>query len=141
LDDVSPNRISESSTSFFRSFSVNTICLETTFFALVLIPLAAFILYRTRLDSAFVRVASIRKPAPLWALNVMGYRYAGVTISGFLAGIGGTAYILASTSDVYGDVAGIGFLALAVMIFGNWDAIKILGSRNLLRFLQNLGAI
>jgi simple sugar transport system permease protein len=59
-----------------------------------------------------------------------------VTISGFLAGIGGTAYILASTSDVYGDVAGIGFLALAVMIFGNWDAIKILGAAIFFAFFK-----
>jgi simple sugar transport system permease protein len=134
-----PSDFGMTTTSFFRSFSVNTICLETTFFALVLIPLAAFILYRTRFGLRLRSCGEHPEASASLGLNVVGYRYAGVTISGFLAGIGGTAYILASTSDVYGDVAGIGFLALAVMIFGNWDAIKILGAALFFAFFKTLG--
>ena len=134
-----PSDFGMTTTSFFRSFSVNTICLETTFFALVLVPLAAFILYRTRFGLRLRSCCEHPEASASLGLNVVGYRYAGVTISGFLAGIGGTAYILASTSDVYGDVAGIGFLALAVMIFGNWDAIKILGAALFFAFFKTLG--
>jgi ABC-type uncharacterized transport system permease subunit len=135
----SPSDFGMTTTSFFRSFSVNTICLETTFFALVLIPLAAFILYRTRFGLRLRSCGEHPEASASLGLNVLVYRYAGVTVSGFLAGIGGTAYILASTSDVYGDVAGIGFLALAVMIFGNWDAIKILGAAAFFAFFKTLG--
>src|SRR5574344_82629 len=135
----SPNSFGIIDASFIRSFSVYTICLETTFFALVLIPLAAFILYRTRFGLRLRSCGEHPEASASLGLNVMGYRYAGVTISGFLAGIGGTAYTLASTSDVYGDVAGIGFLALAVMIFGNWDALKILGAAIFFAFFKTLG--
>ena len=48
-------------------------------------------------------------------------RYAGTTISGALAGMGGFVYSLTTANCTSnGDVAGFGFLALAVMIFGNW---------------------
>jgi len=135
----SPDNFGISSASFIRSFSVYTICLETTFFALILIPFAAFVLYRTRFGLRLRSCGEHPEASASLGLNVFAYRYAGVTISGFLAGIGGTAYTLASTSDVYGDVAGIGFLALAVMIFGNWDALKILGAAVFFAFFKTLG--
>lgn len=53
-------------------------------------------------------------------------RYAGVTIGGFLAGVGGIAYVLVVSSSFDGQVAGYGFLALAVMIFGNWKPVRII---------------
>ena len=56
-------------------------------------------------------------------------RYAGVTISGALAGMGGFVYALTTTNcTANGDVAGFGFLALAVMIFGNWKPLNIAGA-------------
>lgn len=127
------------SRSFLRSFSVYTICLETTFFALVLIPVAALILNRTRFGLRLRSCGEHPEASASLGLNVFGYRYAGVSISGFLAGIGGTAYTLASTSTVYGDVAGIGFLAIAVMIFGNWDSLKILAAAVFFAFFKTLG--
>jgi ABC-type uncharacterized transport system permease subunit len=124
--------------TFFSFLAVHTICLETTFFALILIPIMAFILYRTRFGLRLRSCGEHPEASASLGLNVFGYRYAGVTISGFLAGIGGTAYTLASSSDVYGDVAGIGFLSLAVMIFGNWNAIKILGAAVFFAFFKTL---
>ncbi|MDY6007855.1 MAG: ABC transporter permease, partial [Gemmiger sp.] len=53
---------------------------------------------------------------------------AGVLISGFLGGIGGLAYTLAAGSGFNSSVGGYGFLALAVMIFGNWKPLPILAS-------------
>ena len=53
-------------------------------------------------------------------------RYAGTTISGALAGMGGFVYALTTANCASnGDVAGFGFLALAVMIFGNWKPVNI----------------
>ena len=61
-------------------------------------------------------------------INVYKMRYAGVLISGFLGGIGGLAYTVAAGSGFNSDVGGYGFLALAVMIFGNWKPFPILAS-------------
>ena len=57
-------------------------------------------------------------------------RYLGVGLSGFLAGIGGFTYSMTTANCTStGEVAGYGFLALAVMIFGNWTPLNIaLGS-------------
>ena len=53
-------------------------------------------------------------------------RYAGVSISGALAGMGGFVYAMTTANCTSnGDVAGFGFLALAVMIFGNWKPLNI----------------
>ena len=59
-------------------------------------------------------------------INVYKMRYAGVSISGALAGMGGFVYSLTTANCTSnGDVAGFGFLALAVMIFGNWKPLNI----------------
>lgn len=60
-------------------------------------------------------------------ISVRKMRYAGVIISGILGGIGGIAYITASVNEwEFSDgVVGFGFLALAVMIFGQWNTFKI----------------
>lgn len=60
-------------------------------------------------------------------INVTKYRYYGVLISGALAGIGALAYILPTQSfwNSASGVAGFGFLALAVMIFGQWKPGRI----------------
>ena len=54
-------------------------------------------------------------------------RYAGVLISGVLGGLGGIVYITAGVSEwkFENGVAGFGFLALAVMIFGQWKPVNI----------------
>jgi simple sugar transport system permease protein len=58
-------------------------------------------------------------------INVYHYRWAGTIISGCLAGLGGLAYIISSTVSFDGSVNGYGFLAIAVLIFGQWKPEKI----------------
>ena len=60
-------------------------------------------------------------------INVYFQRYLGVSLSGILAGLGGFAYVIQSAGcwDFKYGVVGFGFLALAVMIFGQWKPVKI----------------
>ena len=70
-------------------------------------------------------------------------RYAGVLISGLLGGLGGIVYITAgvSTWKFENGVAGFGFLALAVMIFGAWHPLKIALAALLFGLFRALGNV
>lgn len=58
-------------------------------------------------------------------INVYRIRYAGVIISGVLGGIGGLTFVVPTSTNFNATVAGYGFLALAVLIFGQWRTNKI----------------
>jgi len=76
-------------------------------------------------------------------INVYKMRYAGVLISGLLGGLGGIVYITAGVSvwKFENGVAGFGFLAMAVMIFGGWHPIKIALASLLFGFCRALGNV
>ncbi len=73
-------------------------------------------------------------------INVYRMRYPGVCISGMLAGVGGFAFTVAAGSGFQSTVAGYGFLALAVMIFGNWKPLSILGASVFFAFFKIIGS-
>ena len=74
-------------------------------------------------------------------INVYRMRYAGVTISGALAGMGGFVYAMTTANcSSNGDVAGFGFLALAVMIFGHWKPLNIAGASLLFGLFKCIAA-
>ena len=59
-------------------------------------------------------------------INVYRIRYSGVMISGALAGLGGLVFVVPTSTNFNATVAGYGFLALAVLIFGQWKPLRIL---------------
>lgn len=94
---------------------------------LVILIIAAVILTRTRFGMHLQSCGEHPQAAESVGINVYLMRFIGVSISGALGGIGGIIYITASNSQwdfIYG-VAGAGFLALAVMIFGQWNPVRI----------------
>ncbi len=97
------------------------------FLTLVLLAAAYIVLYRTRFGLRLQACGEHPQAADSSGINVYKMRYAGVLVSGFCGGTGGIIYISAVNSQwdfIYG-VAGTGFLALAVMIFGQWNPLKI----------------
>ena len=94
----------------------------------LLVLIAAYIvLYKTRFGLRLCACGEHPQAADSVGINVYKMRYAGVLISGALGGLGGLVYITAGVSEwkfEYG-VAGFGFLALAVMIFGQWKPTRI----------------
>ena len=95
--------------------------------ALVLFLIAWIVLYYTRFGLRLRACGEHPQAADSVGINVYKMRYAGVMISGFLGGVGGLASVLVAGSSFSATVGGYGFLALAVMIFGNWRPWQIFG--------------
>ena len=94
----------------------------------VLILIAAHVvLYKTKFGLRLMACGEHPQAADSVGINVLKMRYAGVLISGALGGLGGIVYITAGVSEwkFENGVAGFGFLALAVMIFGQWKPTLI----------------
>ena len=92
-----------------------------TYLCILLFIVLSIILYKTRFGLRLRACGENPQAADSLGINVYKMRYAGTTISGALAGMGGFVYSLTTANcTANGDVAGFGFLALAVMIFGNW---------------------
>jgi len=118
----------------FKSFYL------TTPAALLLLLASILVLYRTRLGLRLRSCGEHPQAADSVGINVYKMRYIGVLISGFLGGIGGLAFTLAAGSGFQSQVAGYGFLALAVMIFGNWKPLNIFLASLLFAFFKILGS-
>ena len=98
-----------------------------TLLAVVLLVLAWFVLYKTKFGLRLQACGEHPQAAASVGISVYRMRYAGVMISGALGGLGGLVYITAAVSEwkFENGVAGFGFLALAVMIFGAWKPFRI----------------
>ena len=84
-------------------------------------------LYKTRFGLRLMSCGEHPQAAASVGINVYKMRWAGVLISGALGGLGGIVFITAGVSEwrFENGVAGFGFLALAVMIFGQWKPLRI----------------
>ena len=110
------------------SFNIGPLTLNWFEIVAVLALIAAwFILYRTRFGMRLMACGEHPQAADSVGINVYKMRWYGVLISGCLGGIGGVAYIVPAVGDWNFEmgVAGMGFLAMAVMIFGQWKPVGI----------------
>ena len=113
-----------------KAFLVNIGSFEFNWFMLLTALLLAgsyILLYKTRFGLRLMACGEHPQAADSVGINVYKMRYAGVLISGVLGGLGGIVYITAGVSEwkFENGVAGFGFLALAVMIFGQWKPVNI----------------
>lgn len=111
------------------------------FITLIVLAVAYVVLYKTRFGLRLMACGEHPQAADSVGINVYKMRWAGVLISGAYGGLGGICYIIAGVSSwkfEYG-VAGFGFLALAVMIFGQWKPHRIALSALLFGFFRSLG--
>ena len=113
-----------------KAFLVNIGGFEFNWFmalALVLLIGSHVLLYKTKFGLRLMACGEHPQAAASVGINVYSMRYAGVMLSGLLGGIGGLVYITAGVSEwkFENGVAGFGFLALAVMIFGQWKPTRI----------------
>ena len=112
-----------------------------TYVCIIIFVVCSVILYKTRFGLRLRSCGENPQAADSLGINVVKMRYSGVIISGALAGMGGFVYALTTANcSSNGDVAGFGFLALAVMIFGNWKPLNIAGAAILFGLFKCIAA-
>ena len=129
-----------------KAFLVNIGSFEFNWFMLMAaaaLVIAYVTLYKTRFGLRLMACGEHPQAADSVGINVYKMRYAGVMISGVLGGLGGIVYITAGVSEwkFENGVAGFGFLALAVMIFGQWKPTRIALAAILFDFFRALGNV
>lgn len=105
---------------FFRNAYI------TTYIGLVILILSVIVLYKTRFGLRLRACGEHPHAADSVGINVYKMRYAGIIISGALAGLGGLVFVIPTSTQFNATVSGYGFLALAVMIFGQWRPMRVL---------------
>ncbi len=113
----------------------------TVIIGFVLLIIAIIIFYKTKFGLRLRACGEHPQAADSVGINVYKMRYAGVSLSGILGGIGGFFYsvgILDGNISGHTGVAGFGFLALAVMIFGQWKPLRILFAALFFAFLRTV---
>ena len=111
--------------------------------ALIALIVAYFVLFKTRFGLRLRACGEHPQAADSVGISVSKMRYSGVLLSGVLGGLGGIAYITAGVSlwKFENGIAGFGFLAMAVMIFGSWHPGKIALASLLFGFMRALGNV
>lgn len=100
----------------------------TTWVILLILVVATFVLYKTRFGLRLRACGEHPHAADSAGVNVYLVRYMAVVISGAFAGLGGATFIVTLSGEFNGTAAGLGFLALAALIFGQWKPWGILGA-------------
>ena len=114
-----------------------------TYICIILFIVLSIILYKTKFGLRLRACGEHPQAADSVGINVYKMRYAGVVISGALGAIGGLAYIVppVQTWNFEVGVAGAGFLAMAVMIFGQWKPFNICGAAMFFAVFKSLANI
>lgn len=129
-----------------KAFVININGFEFSWFmvlTVVLVIVAYVLLYKTKFGLRLMACGEHPQAADSVGISVYKMRWAGVIISGVLGGLGGICYITTGVSEwkfEYG-VAGFGFLALAVMIFGKWKPQNIALAAILFGFFRALSNV
>lgn len=100
----------------------------STWLVLLILLAGWFVLYKTPFGLRLRACGENPQAADAAGINVQKIRYAGVAISGALSGLGGGVILTTYSGEFNGSVSGLGFLALAALIFGQWKPLGILGA-------------
>ena len=112
----------------------------TTYLGILILIVSVIVLYKTRFGLRLRACGEHPHAADSVGINVYKIRYAGVMISGALGGIGGLVFVIPTSTNFNATVAGYGFLALAVLIFGQWHPMKILYSALFFGLMKTVAA-
>ena len=114
----------------------------STYIVIAIFIVLSLWLYRSKIGTHLRACGEHPQAADSVGINVFKMRYLGTSISGALAGLGGFVYIATcAATTAENSVAGLGFLALAIMIFGNWNPLFIALGALLFGFLKCIGVL
>lgn len=113
----------------------------TTWFVLAILFISSFILYKTRFGLRLRSCGEFPQAAEAAGINVRRVRYSGVLISGAFAGLGGALIIVTYAGEFTGTVSGLGFLALASLIFGQWKPLGVLAATFFFGFASTIANV
>jgi ABC-type uncharacterized transport system permease subunit len=98
----------------------------TVYLMFIMVPLLWYVLFRTKLGLRARAVGEHPLAADTVGINVAKTRFWWVTIGGSVAGLGGAALTLGNVGSFGREMsAGLGFIALAVVILGRWQPIYV----------------
>lgn len=122
------------------------------YIGLALLAIIGYLLFRSRFGLRLRACGENPHAADSLGINIYRMRFIAVTLSGVLAGMGGVIFVTSTSTEFNVTVAGFGFLAIAVLIFGNWKPSGIIlaalffgfmrtiaNSYSIIPFLTNLG--
>ena len=112
----------------------------TTYLGVAILIASVIVLYKTRFGLRLRSCGEHPQAAGSVGINVYKMRYAGVLISGALGGLGGLVFVVPTSTNFNATVAGYGFLALAVLIFGQWKPMRILVAALFFGFMKTIAA-
>lgn len=98
----------------------------STYLGVAIFIVAVVVLYKTKFGLRLRSCGENPHAADSLGINIYKIRYSGVMVSGALAGMGGVIFVLSFAANFNATVSGFGFLALAVLIFGNWKPKRII---------------
>lgn len=107
------------------------------YLAFLLVPVVAWFFKRFRAGLSFRSVGENPQAAETLGINVIGIKYVACVLCGVLAAAGG-AFLTLCYTPIYTDgiVMGRGFIALATLIFGRWNAYGVLAASLLFGFFD-----
>jgi len=98
-----------------------------TYIALLLVPVIWFVIYRTRLGLLIRGLGEYPRAVDVKGISVNKYRYLAVVFGGMMAGLGGSFLTIGSSGLFVQEIsAGRGWLAIVIVIAGNWQPGRIL---------------
>lgn len=113
----------------------------TTWFVLGILIISWFVIERTRFGLRLRACGEYPEAADAAGIRVARIRYIGVLLSGACAGLGGAIYTVTTAGQCNGSVDGLGFLALAGLIFGQWRPFRILAATLFFGFAVTMAQI
>ncbi|MDU5110819.1 MAG: ABC transporter permease [Clostridium sp.] len=113
----------------------------TTWLVIVILIVSIFILYKTSFGLRLRACGEHPQAAAAAGVSVFKMRYIGVMISGGMSALGGAIILLTYAGEFNGSVAGLGFLALAALIFGQWRPLGILGAAFFFGFASTIANV
>lgn len=109
-----------------------------TYLALLLVPIAHVVLYRTAFGLKLRAVGEHPRGADTLGIEVKKTRYAGLIIGCVGASVGGAFFALSFGTFLDTMLSGRGYIALAIVIFGQWQPVRALVGAVLFGFVDAL---